>query len=404
MGTLANKVPDHTNPIRVLPHLAPTANAGVCCRPPPAGCVDASLSPHARALRDPAPAAIGVAGRAWPGAGAGAAGGYTRLPRAGRISPVRSLGSAVSPLSRNAAQTWAELLAPRYWPVWAGLALLWLVSRLPYRTALALGRGLGRLLYRLLPGRRDVARRNLELCFPECSAERREQTVRAHFESIGMGLIEVGLGWWTPARRLTALGELHGLEHFREALARGKGVLMVSAHFTSLDICAPMLRAHIDFDLMYRAHENPVIERAMARHRNRLARRAIPRHDMRGLIRSLRDGHAVWYAPDQNYRGKYGALVPFFSIPAPTNTGTSRIARMSGAAVVPFFMERKPAGGGYLMRFLPALTDFPSDDPVADTARINRLIEEQVRRVPAQYWWVHRRFKRRPPGYPDVYA
>lgn len=298
----------------------------------------------------------------------------------------------------------AALLSPRHWATWVALGLLYLVSRLPYRWALAIGRWLGRRLYRLLPRRRHVARRNLELCFPEWTAGQREAVLRAHFESIGMGLIEVGLGWWMPRRRFRKLGEVQGVEHFREAMARGRGVLMLSAHFTSLDICGPLLREHADFDLMYRASENPVLEWAMARHRNRLADKAIPRHDMRGLIRRLRQGHAVWYAPDQNYRGKYGALVPFFSVPAPTNTGTSRIARMSGAAVVPFFMERKPDGRGYLMRFLPALEDFPSDDPVADTERINRLIEEQARRVPAQYWWVHRRFKRRPAGYPDAYA
>jgi KDO2-lipid IV(A) lauroyltransferase len=140
------------------------------------------------------------------------------------------------------------------------------------------------------------------------------------------------------------------------------------------------------------------------RGRERSAERAIPKTDVRGMVRALRDNHAIWFAPDQSHRRKHSAVVPFFGVPAPTNMATSTFARMSGAAVVPFFPERLPGRDGYRLVILPALEDFPSDDPVADAQRTNLLLEEQVRRIPEQYLWVHRRFKQTAPDATDHYA
>lgn len=284
------------------------------------------------------------------------------------------------------------------------MGALWLITRLPFGMQLRLGRLMGRLGYRVIRSRRRIAARNIALCLPELDAAARERLVRAHFESFGMGIVELAMSWWTPASRLAGRLQVEGLEHLQQAQQEGRGVMLVSAHFTSIDVSGRLFRQVGDIDVLYRRHENPVIEHFMSASRARLFRHAIDRSDVRGMIRALKAGRAVWYAPDQNYRGKQSAMVPFFGIPASTNTGTARIARLTGALVIPLFMARTADYSGYRVRLLPPLEDFPSADPIADTARINALIEAEIRRVPAQYFWLHRRFKRRPPGYPDLYA
>jgi Kdo2-lipid IVA lauroyltransferase/acyltransferase len=155
---------------------------------------------------------------------------------------------------------------------------------------------------------------------------------------------------------------------------------------------------------MYRPLDNPVLEKIVARNRRRLFGELVPHDNIRALVRLLRQGEVVWYAPDQNYRRRQSAMVPFFGIAAPTNTGTARLAMLTGAPVLPFFVQRLPGAKGYRLHLWPALEDFPSDDPVADSARINRIFEQQIERCPEQYFWVHQRFKKRPAGYPDLYA
>jgi KDO2-lipid IV(A) lauroyltransferase len=211
------------------------------------------------------------------------------------------------------------------------------------------------------------------------------------------------MSWWSPDERILALGTLDGAEHLEAALAKGKGVILLSAHFTTLEIGARALTVRGPINIMYRPTSNLVLERFLARNRSRHAKRAIPRDDVRTLISALKSNEAVWYAPDQAYRKKGAEMVPFFGIPAATNTATSRLARMTGAAVLPYFVERLPGSRGYRMTIMPALEDFPSDDPARDALRFNELIEAHVRRVPDQYLWIHRRFKGLGKEYPDYY-
>lgn len=297
-----------------------------------------------------------------------------------------------------------RFLHPRHWPTWVVLGLLWCAARLPWGWQMACGRLLGRSALLLARRRRAIAATNLRLCFPELHGRRRAALLRKHFESFGMGVIEVAVSWWTPDSRLRALGQIEGLEHVHAALRRGKGVILLSAHFTSLEIGGRLLALHLPFHVVYRPNENPLVEAVMRRGRERRFDKAIARDDIRGMLQSLKQNHAVWYASDQNYGHKHSVFAPFFGIPAATNTATTRIARISGAAVVPFFVERRSDGTGYSLRLLPALNDFPSGDVGADTQRINRLIEDQVRKAPEQYFWMHRRFKDRPPGHSDLYA
>jgi KDO2-lipid IV(A) lauroyltransferase len=297
-----------------------------------------------------------------------------------------------------------QLLKPRYWTTWIALGTLRLFEPLPFPLLIGLGRAIGKVLAVLPLSFVRIARRNLELCFPEKSADERERILRSHFESVGIGLFETALSWWSSDERIRRLGAMTGQEHLDAALARGRGVILLSAHFTTLEIGARSLTARGPTNVMYRPTSNPVLERFLALNRSKHAKRAIPRDDVRSLITALKSNEAVWYAPDQAYRKKGAEMVPFFGIPAATNTATSRLARMTKAAVLPYFVERLPGAKGYQLTIMPALDSFPSDDPAEDARRFNELIEAHARRVPAQYLWIHRRFKGLTEDYPNYYA
>jgi Kdo2-lipid IVA lauroyltransferase/acyltransferase len=292
---------------------------------------------------------------------------------------------------------------PRYWPTWLALAILRVFEPLPFSFLVWLGRRIGGLLGRLPLGFVRIARRNLELCFPELPLAERERILREHFRSLGIGLFETAISWWSSDARIRKLTRLEGEEHLRAALARGRGAILLSAHFTALEIGARALCVRIPTSIMYRPTRNLVLERFLARNRNRQAKRAIPRDDIRTLITALKNNEPVWYAPDQAYRKKGAEMVQFFHLPAATNTATSRLARMTGAAVLPYFPERLPGSRGYRMVIQPMLENFPTDDPATDARRFNELIEAQVRRSPEQYLWIHRRFKGLTPDYPNYY-
>lgn len=287
----------------------------------------------------------------------------------------------------------AGFLHPRYWGVWLLLAGVRVLTWLPDRLQVVLGRWLGRLLRRFARRRWQITLLNLQRCFPELDSGARATLAERHFDSLGLAFIEIGLCWWGDARSLRRRVRIEGLEHLRAARAAGRGVILLTGHFTTLEIGGRLLGLFTDFHLLYRPHQNPLIEYLMRRSRERHFERAIPRQDVRLMLKSLKEGKPVWYAPDQGYRGKHSAMVPFFGVPAPTNVALARLVRLSGAPVVPFFVERLPGARGYLLSLRPALEGFPGDDPAADALRINRLLEEQIRRVPEQYLWSHDRFK-----------
>lgn len=293
---------------------------------------------------------------------------------------------------------------PRYWPTWLGIAMLRLIVLLPQRARMAIGRGLGRMVRRLIGSRRRVVSTNLELCFAELTAGEREQLEIRHFESLGMGIIELGITWWGSDAELSRLVELRGMEHVHRGLEAGNGLLMWSGHFATAEITGPSLKPEVPpIAAMYRPSNNPLNDQIMRRCRGRSVSELITKDSVRSLLRALKKNQPVWYAADQAYNRKGTELVPFFGVPATTNTAVSQIARVSKAAVVPFIPLRHDNGAGYTLEFLPALENFPSGDDAADARRLNQLLETQIRRAPEQYYWVHRRFKGRPPEYPDPY-
>ena len=288
------------------------------------------------------------------------------------------------------------LLHPRHWPAWLGFGLLRSLVVLPRPLLMRLGRMLGGLARRLFRERVEIARRNIELCFPELDPAQRERLVRDHFGSLGMAAFEIPMAWWASDRRLEGLAEISGLENLRAAMAEGKGVLVLSAHFSCLDIGGRFLAQHFPGDVMYRPSKSPVVEHVMSRSRTRYGEAIIQRDEIKKLLRSLRAGRGVWYAPDQNTQRKKAVFVRFFGHLASTTPATHKLAQMTGARVVPFQTVRKPDGSGYRLTLEPALENFPTEDVEADTQRVNDIIERWAREDPEQYLWIHRRFRTRP--------
>ncbi|UUW73394.1 lipid A biosynthesis lauroyl acyltransferase [Pseudomonas oryzihabitans] len=296
-------------------------------------------------------------------------------------------------------------LNPRYWPLWLGLGLLWLLVQLPYGVLLRLAQGLGWIFYHVARQRRAIARRNLELCFPQLDERARDRLLRRNFASSAMALLEMAMSWWWPRQRLARLAHIEGLEHLQAAQRDGQGVILMALHFTTLEIGAALLGQRHTIDGMYRQHKNPLFDfiQRSGRERHNLDATAIEREDVRAMLKVLRAGRAIWYAPDQDYGAKQSLFVPLFGIPAATVTATTKFARLGRARVLPFTQERLADGSGYRLVIHPPLADFPGESEEADCLRINRWVERCVSQLPEQYLWAHRRFKTRPPGEPKLY-
>lgn len=289
----------------------------------------------------------------------------------------------------------------RHLPTWCAVVLLMAMGRLPWSLQRALGRVLGALAFVLAGSRRHAARVNLRLCFPELDEAARERLLRDSFRDLGIGLFEFARAWWGRLEPINRDVRIEGLERLRALQSEGRGVLMVSGHFMTLEMCGRLLCQHVPLAGMYRRYRDPVMEWAVKRGRLRYAAAMFTNEDIRPAMRHLKQGGFLWYAPDQDMRGKDTVFAPFFGVPAATITATHQFARLSGCAVVPFFHRRE--GGRYVLRIGEPLADFPSKDPAADSARVNAAIEAMVREAPTQYLWIHRRFKRRPDGMAPPY-
>lgn len=296
----------------------------------------------------------------------------------------------------------SQLLAPRHWLSWIGIGIIVLFGNLPGFIGRPMGRGLGRMLRVLGRSRAAVARRNLQLCFPQLDEAAREQLLRKSFRSIGEGVYEFARAWWGSVRGLQ-VDSVEGLETLAEFRRQGRGVLLLSGHFLTLEICGRLLCDHIELAGFYRRHEQPALEWAVKRGRARYAVAMFAREELRAAVRHVKAGGVLWYAPDQDIRGKESVFAPFFGITANSFAATHQLARLTGAAVVPFF-HRRDGQGRYQLRIGEALPNFPTDDVVADTAAVNGLIEQMVRAAPDEYLWIHKRFKTRPDGEPSLYT
>ena len=269
-----------------------------------------------------------------------------------------------------------------------------------------LGRGLGRLLPIAIPKRRHIVRTNLRLCFPEMSEAQREALAREHFALLGRSLLERSLLWWASEERLRRISRVEGIHHLELDSRRGQQpMVLLVPHFLGLDISGTTLALYMDAVSMYSQQKNAAIDALLYHGRSRFGdQRLLTRQDgIRGTIKSLRERRPFFYLPDMDYGPEDAVFVPFFGVPAATITGLPRLAKLGGARVFPVITEILPGGQGYVTRVGPAWENFPTDDAEADTRRMNAFIESEVLKTPAQYYWVHKRFKTRPEGETGFY-
>ncbi len=285
------------------------------------------------------------------------------------------------------------------------LGLLWLLHWLPMPALAALGRALGGLLWTVGKKRRRIAIRNLELCLPELTDDERVGLAREHFGWLGRSFLERSLLWYASPARLRTLIQVEGDVHLAERSERP--VMWLVPHFLGLDVAgaATQLFQTRKVGSIYQQQSSAVFDAAMKAGRLRFGNAEIyPRSDSaKPLMRAIKRGDAFFNLPDMDFGERDAAFVPFFGIDAATLLAPSRMARALDMVVQPVVAELLPGGQGYKVRFLPPWTDFPTTNAVADTTRMNRWIETEVRRNPAQYLWVHKRFKTRPAGEPGFY-
>ncbi|HMB74213.1 MAG TPA: lipid A biosynthesis acyltransferase [Gammaproteobacteria bacterium] len=294
----------------------------------------------------------------------------------------------------------------RYGVVWLGFAMLRAIVRLPLRWQLALGRTAGAMTRRLAVGRRKVALRNLQICFPELSDTERARLCKRHFEALGMSIVEMAMGWFGDPEKIERHVAFEGLDHLNRAIEARRGVILFSAHFTSFEIFFPILRRHCPrISGMYKEQRNPLMNEIMNAGRGRNVDRLIAKDNVREMLRELGHKGVFWYASDQKFAGKSSALIPFFGEPAMTNTAISRIAARTGAIVLTYFCRRLDGPEPrYVATIGAPLPDFPTADASADVRRLVAELEAFIRRCPEQYWWIHQRFSGRPESLPNIYA
>jgi KDO2-lipid IV(A) lauroyltransferase len=283
------------------------------------------------------------------------------------------------------------------------VSLFWFLGLLPQRIGLLLFKPVGPLLYHIGGRRRRIAERNLERCLPELEERERQAILRGNFQAIARMLLETAWCMSPPLGRIPRIGKMRGVEHLLEAEERGRGVLMLTSHNTCLEIGGCVLAHTVPATGVYRPMRNEVLEWYLTRSRERYAVSMVSKRDVREVIRLLKSGGVLWYAPDQDFGHKQSEFAPFFGIQTATLLATHRLPRITGCAVVPMFPRYDPERRRYDVYVEPALENFPSDDVIADLTRINEIMEAQARQAPEQYWWIHRRFKTRPPGEEPFY-
>ncbi|EKA5400111.1 LpxL/LpxP family Kdo(2)-lipid IV(A) lauroyl/palmitoleoyl acyltransferasee [Cronobacter sakazakii] len=296
------------------------------------------------------------------------------------------------------------LLHPRYWLTWLGIGLLYLVVLLPYPVIWRLGRGLGRIAKRLMKRRARIAHRNLELCFPDMSDAEREALVVKNFESVGMGLMETGMAWFWPNWRVERWTEVSGVEPVKALLAQKQGILLIGVHFLTLELGARIFGMHTPGIGVYRPNDNPLLDWLQTWGRLRSNKTMLDRKDLKGMIKALKGGEIIWYAPDHDYGPRNSVFVPFFAVDqAATTSGTWMLAKMSKACIVPFVPRRKADGSGYELIALEPECAPPLGSAEEIAAWMNSIVEKCILMAPDQYMWLHRRFKTRPEGVPSRY-
>ncbi len=290
-------------------------------------------------------------------------------------------------------------LTPKHWPLWSAIGLLRASVYLPVPVTHRLGSALGMLIYRLTPSRRRAARINIKQAFPDFSKEEVDALNKASFQSLGISIFEMGASWFEKTSVLKQQCQIEGQEHLDKAIAKNKPVILLTGHFTTLEIGARLIGFYCkQYSGVYKKARNPLFNAIMVRYRSTFGDALTENKDVRSIIRDLKKGYVTWFAPDQDFKRQDIVFTPFLGGIASTLTATAKLARITNASIVPFYPIRLENGKGFKLMVFPALENFPSDDIEADSARINKTIEEMVYKHPEQYLWSHKRFKTQASG------
>jgi KDO2-lipid IV(A) lauroyltransferase len=297
----------------------------------------------------------------------------------------------------------SSLLHPRYWWVWLfAVPFTWLSAWLPWPVQRVVGNLLGDLTWLVAAGRRRVTLTNLRLCFPARDEAWRRQVARESFRNAAISLFESGWAWWRPVPVLARRLRVEGVENLQAARAQGRGILILGAHFTTLEFIGAAATPTVVVDTVYRPQNNAALEALVHARRSRYYGRQIDRRDVRGVFRALKENRAVWYTGDQDFGMRQAVFAPFFGVPAATVTAATRFARHNDSVALPVNFRRE-RDGSYVLCFEPPIAGFGADE-AADAAAMNRHIEQGILKAPGQYMWFHRRFKSTPPGEASRYA
>ena len=297
----------------------------------------------------------------------------------------------------------SDYYSPKFWLTWFILGLLRLLSLLPYRAELFIGRLAGRFIFLLSGRRKRIVDTNLARCFPEKNHRERNRIRIDCYQNIGISLVEMAMCWWWQAEQLEAIVEIKGREHLDAVLDSGRGAILLTGHFSSLEIGARLLALFVPVQVMYRTQRNELFDSYLFTQRSSYFANTVSRKKTRQLIKGIKNKIPTWYAPDQDFRRERNVFAPFMGISTATITATSRLAQSSGAALLPYYPERKKDGTGYILHIDAPLQDFPSGDDFKDASAVNQSIEKYVRLYPESYIWIHQRFKTRPPGEAPFY-
>jgi len=285
-------------------------------------------------------------------------------------------------------------LAPKHWPMWFAIGALRLSSFLPVSITHIIGPALGMLVYRFVPSRRRVARINLKQAYPDYSDNEINALAKESFRSLGLSIFEMGTAWFKKSSVLKQQCRIEGKQHLDQAIAKNKGVILLTGHFTTVEMGGRLISLYLDkYNAVFKKAHNPLFNAVMVHYRSRMGNELIETRNVRAFVRGLKKGNATWFGPDQDFANQEIVFTPFLGGTASTLTATAKIAKMTGAAVVPFYPVRLEGNKGYKLIVLPALDDFPSGDIEADSARVNKTIENMVYDCPEQYLWSHKRFK-----------
>jgi KDO2-lipid IV(A) lauroyltransferase len=299
--------------------------------------------------------------------------------------------------------SWAVFLHPKYLFVGFGIVLLRLCVYLPYAIQMTMGRYVGRIAMPFASHRRHITKVNLQLCFSHLSEQQIKALLTRCFESAGMAIFESAIACWMSKKRLMKLFHFEGQHHLTQVLSKGKGALILTAHFTTLDIGGRILSLYAPYNVIYRKHKNPVFDWLLRKGREKHVHGTVARDDVRDFLKSFKKNLPIFYAADQDYGRKHSVFVPFFGVMAATITATSRITKIAQTTVLPYFVSRRSDNKGYIATLYPPLENFPTDDVYQDAQQINQLIERAINTNPEQYLWQHRRFKTRPFGETSPY-